>query len=202
MKSIVALGSGKGSTIEFFCQKIQEKNPNFKITALITENPKSGLLKIAKKYNLPYHVIEYNKQNFTSWDQKIYKTLISYNPSLIVLAGFLKKMGPIVLSHFPTQIINSHPSLLPQFGGPGMYGLKVHQAVIKAKELKTGISIHRVNSEYDKGMILAQKTIPIKKNETALELEKRVKEIEKPFYFETVYNSLKKNLTKKTKKIL
>ena len=191
MKSIVALGSGKGSTIEFFCEKIQKKQSKFKINLIITENPKSGLLKIAKKYRLPCHVIKYNTENFKEWDQKLNKTLLLYNPSLIILAGFLKKIGPIVLSHFPSQIINSHPSLLPQFGGTGMYGLKVHQAVIKAKEAKTGISIHKVNSEYDKGMILAQKTIPIKKNETALELEKRIKEIEKAFYFETICRLLK-----------
>ncbi|MCZ0931528.1 MAG: formyltransferase family protein, partial [Oligoflexia bacterium] len=105
METIVALGSGKGSTIKFFCQKIQKEKPNFKITALITENPQSGLLKTAKKFNLPCHVIRYDKQNFTAWDQKLCDTLILYKPSLILLAGFLKKIGPIVLNQFPNQII-------------------------------------------------------------------------------------------------
>ena len=191
MKTITALGSGKGSTIEFFCKKIQKENPNFKITALITENPNSGLLKTAQKFNLPCHIIKYDKSNFTNWDQQLYKTLLLYKPTLIVLAGFLKKIGPLVLKRFPKQIINSHPALLPHFGGAGMYGLKAHQAVIKAKESKTGISIHRVNAEYDKGLILAQKIIPIKPNETALELEKKVKQIEKAFYFETICQILK-----------
>ena len=192
MKTIVALGSGKGSTIEFFCQKIQKEKPFFKITAFITNNPQSGLLKVAQNFNLPCHVIKYDRQNFDDGDQKLCKVLLSYKPSLIVLAGFLKKIGPVVLNHFPNQIINSHPSLLPDFGGAGMYGSKVHSAIIKAKKSKTGISIHRVNAEYDKGLILAQKTIPIKKNETALELEKKVKQIEKLFYFETIRQILNK----------
>ena len=192
-KTVVALGSGKGSTIEFFCQKIQEENPNFKITALITDKPQSGLPKIAKKYRLPCHVIAYNKNNLSAWDQQLCETLLLYQPNLIVLAGFLKKIGRAVLKQFPNQIINSHPALLPDFGGPGMYGLKVHQTVIKAKKSKTGISIHKVNAEYDKGLILAQKTIPIKANETALELERRVKETEKAFYFESICQILNKN---------
>ena len=194
MKTIVALGSGEGSTIEFFCQKIQEEKPNFKITALITENPQSGLLKIAKKFKLVCHVIPYDKKDFTVWDQKLCETLLLYKASLILLAGFFKKIGPVVLNQFPNQIINSHPSLLPDFGGSGMYGSKVHQAVIKAKKTKTGVSIHKVSAEYDKGLILSQKTIPIKKNETALNLEKKVKRIEKPFYFETITHILNKKV--------
>ena len=192
MKKIIALGSGEGSTIDFFCQKIQEEKPNFKITALITENPQSGLLKTAEKYNLPCHVIPYNKKDFNAWDQKLCDTLLLYKSSLIVLAGFLKKIGPIVLKQFPKQIINSHPALLPDFSGAGMYGLKIHQAVIKANKSKTGVSIHRVNAEYDKGPILSQKIIPIEKNETAVELEKKVKQIEKPFYFQTIRQILNK----------
>ena len=190
MKKIVALGSGKGSTIEFFCQKIKQENFNFKITALITDNPKSNLLSIAKKFNIPCHVILYDKNDFTSWDQKMCSKLMTYKPDLICLAGFLKKIGHSVLKHFPDKIINSHPALLPEFGGTGMYGLKLHQSVINAKKNQTGVSIHKVNTEYDKGLILAKKIIPIKKNETALELEKRVKKIEKPFYFKTILKIL------------
>ena len=194
MKKIIALGSGKGSTIEFFCQKIKQENFSLKITALITDNPKSNLLNIAKKFNIPCHVILYDKNDFTHWDQKIHSTLMRYQVDLICLAGFLKKIGPAVLKQFPDNIINSHPALLPEFGGPGMYGLRVHEAVIKANKKQTGVSIHKVNTEYDKGLILAQKTIPLQKNETALELEKRVKKIEKSFYFDTILKILNKTL--------
>ena len=127
------MGSGKGSTIDFFCQKIQEEKAPFKITALITENPNSGLLQTAKEFKLAGHVIPYDKEHKKEWDQQLCETLLLYKPSLIVLAGFLKKIGTAVLKQFPNQIINSHPALLPDFGGAGMYGLKVHQAVLKAK---------------------------------------------------------------------
>ena len=190
MKTIVALGSGTGSTIEFFCQKILDEKPNFSISALITNNPQSQLLQIAKNFKLPYHLIPYDKTNIKKWDKNMCETLNLYKPYLILLAGFLKKIGPLVLKQFPNQIINSHPSLLPDFGGAGMYGSKVHKAVIKAKKTKTGVSIHKVNKEYDEGSIIAQKDILIEKNETAIELEKKVKQIEKPFYFETVKNIL------------
>ncbi|MCZ0933287.1 MAG: formyltransferase family protein, partial [Oligoflexia bacterium] len=89
---------------------------------------------------------------------------------------------------------NPPPYPPPLFCRSGPVGSKVHQAIIKAKKSKTGVSIHKVNAEYDKGFILSQKTIPIEKNETALELEKKVKQIEKPFYFETICQILNESL--------
>ena len=185
--SIVAMGSGSASTINFFCEKIfSEQPPPFFIKAFVTENPKSGLIKIAKKYNLPCHVIEYKNKDFKLWDKELCQILLSYNPQLVLLAGFLKKIGPVVLRQFSNRIVNSHPSLIPEFSGSGMYGSKIHQAVIREKKKQTGITIHIVNKNYDEGPILAQKRISVKKGESAIELEKRVKKIEKAFYFETV----------------
>ena len=185
-KSIVALGSGQGSTIDFFCQQSQKKDPVFYIKAIVTDNPKSRLIKIAQRFKIPCHILSYNKQNPELWNEKLCHLLTSYDPSLIVLAGFLKKLGSKIIETFPDKIINSHPSLLPEFGGAGFYGLKVHQAVLSEGRRETGISIHLVNSEYDKGRILDQLVIPIKENETAEELQKRVKEKEKLFYLQTL----------------
>ena len=188
--SLVALASGKASTIDFFCEKTLHRKP-FYIKALITENPRSGLVKISKKFNIPCHIVELKKnKDFSSWDKKICHLLLHYKPRLVLLAGFLKKIGPVVLNEFPNRIINSHPSLLPGFSGPGMYGSKVHQAVIREGASYTGVSIHVVNADYDEGPLLAQKKIPVKTGETALELEKRVKKQEKIFYFETVVKIL------------
>lgn len=184
--SIVALGSGQGSTIEFFCKKIQLKKFPFEIKALVTENPKSGIVEIAKKFKLPCHIVEYKGKDFKLWDKELCQALLLYEPRLVLLAGFLKKIGPAVLGEFENKIINSHPSLFPEFSGQGMYGLKVHQAVIREKKRQTGVTIHTVNKNYDEGPIIAQKKIPIKKEKNALELERRVKRIEKKFYFETV----------------
>ncbi len=183
---VVALGSGQGSTIEFFCKKLKAQKPSFRIKALVTEKPNSGLVNIAKKFKIPCHVIEYKNKNFEDWDKELCQILLPYKPRLIFLAGFLKKIGPAVLNEFKNKIINSHPSLLPEFSGSGMYGLKVHQAVIREERKETGVSIHIVDNNYDEGPVIAQKKIPIKKEKTALELEKKVKKIEKDFYFEIV----------------
>ena len=191
-KSIVALGSGQGSTIEFFCQQIQEKNYPFYIKSIITDNPKSRLLQIAQHFKIPCHVLEFDKENPSLWDKNLVQLLNSYKPSLIVLAGFLKKIGTQVIKQFPKKIINSHPSLLPEFGGYGFYGLKVHQAVVSAKKKETGLSIHWVNSEYDKGELVNQLVIPVKEKETAEELQERIKKKEKLFYFQTIANLLNK----------
>ena len=188
---IMALGSGQGSTIEFFCEKmILEKAP-FEIKALVADQPKSGVVKVAKTFNIPCYVVEYKNKDFKLWDKELCQILLSYKPQLILLAGFLKKIGPVVLNHFENKIINSHPALLPEFSGHGMYGLKVHQAVIQEQKTQTGVTIHIVNQNYDEGQILAQKKIPVQKGESALELEKKVKKIEKDFYFETVVKILK-----------
>ena len=187
--SIVALGSGQGSTIDFFCKKLCSSTPSknpLKIKALVTENSSSGLLQTAKKFHLPCHVLEYKEEDFEVWDHKLCKLLLSYSPQLIVLAGFLKKIGPVSLSQFQGKMINSHPSLLPEFSGKGMYGLKVHKAVLRAKKNQTGISIHIVSANYDEGRLLAQKRIKVREGESAVQLEARLKRIEKPFYLNSL----------------
>ena len=185
--SIIALGSGKGSTIDFFCEKLFSRPHSFlKIKALVTENPSSGLLQTAKKFQLPCHITEYKEENFKAWDQNLCQILLSYSPQLIVLAGFLKKIGPISLSRFQNRIINSHPSLLPEFAGKGMYGLRVHSAVLRAKKKHTGVSIHIVGKNYDEGPLLAQKKLKIHEGESAPVLQERLKRIEKAFYFNTI----------------
>ena len=104
----------------------------------------------------------------------------------IILAGFLRRLGPCFLSAFKNKVINSHPSLLPKFGGKGMYGSYVHQAVFQAGEKQTGITIHYVNEEYDQGGVIDQKTLPVFPHDTPESLEERVKQAEKLFYAETI----------------
>ena len=105
---------------------------------------------------------------------KFIKGLNKIAPDLIVLAGFLLKMPKNITSFFQNKIINIHPALLPLYGGKGMYGLKIHQAVIKNKEKISGLTIHYVNEKYDEGKIIFQKTIEIEKKETALSLSKKI----------------------------
>lgn len=104
----------------------------------------------------------------------------------IVLAGFLKKISSSIITRFEGRIINLHPSLLPKFGGKGMYGRNVHQAVFDAKEKESGITIHQVNEIYDEGRILAQYKVPIILSDTVDDIEQKVQELEKSYFPEEV----------------
>jgi phosphoribosylglycinamide formyltransferase-1 len=106
------------------------------------------------------------------------KTCLDYDINFIVLAGFLKKIPEELIQKFPEKIVNIHPSLLPKFGGKGMYGDYVHRAVLEANEKESGITIHLVNEEYDKGKILAQFSVPILPDETVETLREKIKKLE------------------------
>ena len=112
----------------------------------------------------------------------VLEQILNINPSLIVLAGFLWKIPEKLIKAFPEKIINIHPALLPKFGGKGMYGINIHNAVIEKKETKSGITIHYVNKNYDEGEVIFQKTIDIKKNETPQELSSRILKLEHNFF--------------------
>ena len=183
---LVMMGSGQGSTIDFFCGKISSGELPAQAAAIITDNPKAGLLSVAKRRGVPSLVVAYNKSRPDKWDEELCRALAPLKPRLILLAGFLKKIGPRVLSQFQGRIINSHPALIPKFSGPGMYGIRAHQAVIEAGEKETGVTIHLVNENYDEGRILAQEKIPVLPGETAPALEERVKKAEREIYFQTV----------------
>ena len=197
---IVMLGSGTGSTIDFFCEKSKKRELPAQIVSIIADHFKAGVLSVAKKHQIPFHVVEYKKKEFHIWDKELSEILLFYQPQLILLAGFLKKIGPTVLNNFKNKILNSHPALLPDFSGPGMYGLRVHQAVIKQKRKETGVTIHLVNENYDEGPILCQKKIKVFPEETALELEKRVKSLEKTLYLKTVSKIISEAFSPNNKK--
>ena len=183
---LVMLASGAGTTVSAFCKAGEEGRLPAQIAAVITNENKAGVISVAKKNQIPCAVIKYQKENAQDWDQCLLKALKKQNPDLILLAGFLKKIGPAALSHFKNRILNSHPALLPEFSGRGMYGRRVHSAVIANKKTETGVTIHLVNENYDEGRILAQKKLPVFPKETAATLEKRVKTMEKELYIQTV----------------
>ena len=172
------LCSGEGTTFEYLA-----KQPQFQPVCLITNSEKAPVLKRAQSLSIPSFTICPNQyESMDLWDRAILKCLKNKNIDFIILAGFLRRVGPYVLSYFKNKVINSHPSLLPKFGGQGMYGSHVHKAVHQAQEKITGITIHHVNEEYDQGSIIAQKKITILEDDTPESLEKKVKKTEKIFY--------------------
>lgn len=184
--SIVFMGSGKGSTIKSLCEAVASGELQTHIKALITDNPHSEIIVTARKYEIPIFILPFEESQKADWDKKLLKILLKLNPDLIFLAGFLKKIGSKTLFAFKNKIINTHPSLLPEFGGKGMYGLKVHKAVYESGKKETGVTLHIVNKNYDKGPKIVQRSLQVLPNDTPHTLQERVKSMEKQVCKETL----------------
>lgn len=173
MKNIVLLASGSGSNAENIIKYFREKNisHNFHI---ITNKKDAFVLDRAKKLNVPAEVIT-KKQN----DEGVLLERINdLKPDLIVLAGYLLLFPAEIVALYPNKIVNIHPALLPKFGGKGMYGGFVHEAVVANKEKETGITIHFVSEHYDEGAVIFQATTPVAETDTALDVAAKVHELE------------------------
>ena len=177
-KKIILFASGSGSNFKKICEYFKNDN-TVSIELLISNNPKAKALQIAQSFNIKTLVID--KQSFYDSDKTL-MSVLKINPSLIVLAGFLWKIPSVFIAKFTNKIINIHPALLPKFGGKGMYGMHVHNAVIINKEIESGITIHYVNENYDEGSIIFQKKIKILKSDDSLEISKRILKLEHEFF--------------------
>ena len=161
MKRIVIFASGSGSNAENI--HTQFANENIEIVAIFCNNDKAGVIERANRLQIPLHLFNRNDFNNTNIvDQEI----LNYQPDLIVLAGFLWKIPERLIQLFPNKIINIHPAILPNYGGKGMYGHFVHEAVISSKETKSGITIHYVNEHYDEGDYIFQSECEVTSNDT------------------------------------
>ena len=153
------------------------------VVGLIANRSKAGVLERAARMAVPARVLApRNFANAELWDRAFSATLKELGADWIVLAGFLARIGPIVLKEFPGRIVNSHPALLPKYGGAGMYGERIHAAVLAAGEKETGVTIHIVNQDYDSGRIVAQERLLIQPGETAAALSQRLKSLEHELY--------------------
>jgi len=175
MKNIAILSSHNGSGLDAIVEAIANKILALNIVLVISNNPDAKVLQKAKKYNFPSKVI--NAKTDPDPDSAIYKLLKENRCEYIFLSGYMKKLSPLLTTNF--TIINSHPSLLPKYGGEGMYGRFVHEAVIKNREKKSGVTIHEVNENYDEGRIILQKSLEVLPEDDAQSLEKRIKALEK-----------------------
>lgn len=178
---LVVFASHEGSNFEAILKSCRSSFLPASVEALITHNPLAVAIKRAKKHQIPFHCL--SPEDFVK-EKKLLDILEVYQPDFLILAGLVKKLGKKVLQKY--KAINTHPSLLPKYGGQGMYGLKVYEKVIQSGDKETGITIHRVNSEYDKGEILSQIKIPVLESDTAESLQERLKSFESKFYIETL----------------
>ncbi len=175
MYNLVVFASGNGTTLQAVIDAIKEEKLIANISLVVSNNPNAYALERAKKANIPTYVIK-EKTN-EKIDDELINILSKIDINLIVLAGYLKLVGPKLIKNY--TIINTHPSLLPKYGGKGMYGMKVHTAVINAKEEYSGVTLHYVNDEYDKGNIIMQTIVKVLPNDTPDDLSARVQAAEK-----------------------
>ena len=173
MTRIAIFASGAGSNAGKIIEKFTH-HPSIFVALIVCNNPEAGVLGIAAEKNIPSLLIE--KQAF--FNNGYLKELSAARIDFIVLAGFLWKVPVTVINAFQGRIINIHPALLPLFGGKGMYGKKVHEAVISAKEAVTGITIHFVDEHYDNGDIIFQDRVLVEAGDTPETLANKIHELE------------------------
>lgn len=188
MKKIVIFASGSGSNAEKIILHFNKKNQK-NVFEIFTNNPNAKVLEKATILNVPTQV--FNKQDLN--EGIVLEKLNKINPDLIVLAGFLLKFPADIVSKYPNKIINIHPALLPKYGGKGMYGMHVHQAVLDDNEKETGITIHYVNENYDEGEFIFQKSINIENCKTAEEIAKKIHILEHQYFPEVIEKLLTSN---------
>jgi phosphoribosylglycinamide formyltransferase-1 len=181
MKKILLFASGGGSNVRAILEYFRGRE-DVSFPLIITNNAKAGVIEIAKEYGIDVLLI--NKSVFQS--DVFIDTIDYYQPDLLVLAGFLWKIPDYLIQGYPNKIINIHPSLLPKYGGKGMYGHHVHTAVVANNETESGITIHIVNEHYDEGMILMQKTVTVDIDETPHTLAAKVLKLEHAWYAKVI----------------
>jgi phosphoribosylglycinamide formyltransferase-1 len=178
MKNIAIFASGKGSNAEAIMDYFAN-HPTIKVALVVSNNPLAGVIQIAHSKKIISAIVNSTTLNN---EDVMGKLLNALQIEFIVLAGFLQMVPAFLLRKFPKKIVNIHPALLPKFGGKGMYGLKVHQAVLANGETESGITIHYVNEHYDEGEIILQKSIAVEPNMNDKQLAQKVLALEHEWY--------------------
>lgn len=178
MKNRIAIfASGSGTNAEKIIQHFVG-HPSIEVAAVLSNKPDAYVLERAKKFSIPSEV--FNREQFR--DPSFTEILHKHKVTHVVLAGFLWLIPDYLVKNYPDRIVNIHPALLPKFGGKGMYGARVHEAVKLAGETQTGITIHLVNEHYDEGAILFQASCPVLANHSADEIASCVHDLEYKHY--------------------
>lgn len=183
MKRLSVWVSGSGTNFEAIQHDILKGKINGKIVLVISSSHDAGAIHKSQNFGIDCLVVDRNYfPTREEYEQRLLKLMEQYRIDYVLLAGFLKLVPSEIVKKYCGRILNIHPALLPKFGGKGMYGLRVHEAVLQAGEKETGVTIHFIDEEYDKGTIIVQKKVKVKKNDTPEILQKRVLEVEHKLY--------------------
>ena len=180
LKKIALFASGSGTNVQNIIEYFSE-NEQIKIDSVFSNNPDAYVLERALKFGIDTFV--FSKDEFKNTD-KVVDELLKRKIELVVLAGFLWLIPVNLIQNF--KIVNIHPALLPKYGGKGMYGMKVHQAVVDNKETESGISIHFVNEKYDEGKIIFQAKCPVSIADSAADVALKVHQLEYKYFPEVI----------------
>jgi phosphoribosylglycinamide formyltransferase-1 len=179
------LASRNGSSFRAVAEAIAEGSLSAEPRLLVSNNRKSPALEYAEQRGIPTLVVP-TQADPEAADRRLCAAMTEAGVDLIVLSGYLRRLGPVTLGAFRHRVLNIHPGPLPAFGGEGMYGRRVHEAVIAAGVAASGVTIHLVDDVYDHGPVLARREVPLEPGETAESLEARVTALEPQFYVETL----------------
>ncbi|MCY4160136.1 MAG: phosphoribosylglycinamide formyltransferase [Bacteroidetes bacterium] len=181
---VAVFASGGGSNFQALAERARE----YRVALLISNRAQAGVLKRAEQLEIPAHVLSPGSfENEELYIEKLRALLHKEKIDLIALAGYLSKIPPKLIELFQGRILNIHPSLLPRFGGKGLYGRYVHEAVIKAKETFSGATVHFVDEEYDTGPILIQERVPVLTDDTPDSLASRILDIEHQLFPKAIH---------------
>ncbi|MBA7705664.1 Phosphoribosylglycinamide formyltransferase [subsurface metagenome] len=187
MIRIAVLVSGGGTNLQALIDNCKSGFIQGKIVLVISSRPQAYALKRAEKENIHTKVIEKKHYgNEKEYSDAIQREIRAKKVDLICLAGFLVKLSPNIIKTYESRIMNIHPALLPSFGGKGMYGIKVHEEVLKRGQKYSGCSVHLVDEEYDHGPVILQKKVPVKKDDTPQILAERILKEEHKLYPQAV----------------
>lgn len=186
MKNIAIFASGGGSNAQAIIDYFEDVN-DIQVSLIVASKSTAGVIDRATRHKIPFIVL--NKKEFYQ-SQIILDTLVYYDIDLIVLAGFLWLIPEYLIHTYPNKIINIHPALLPSYGGKGMYGIHVHRAVKANCEKESGITIHLVNKEYDKGRHLFQASCKLSPEDTPEEIAAKVLKLEHKYFPKVIHHFL------------
>lgn len=185
--NLAVLCSGGGTNLQALIDAIERGELLAEIKIVISNNSKAFALERAKNHNIP--PLHLSHKQFTTpeeFDQRLLEVLIENQIDMVILAGYMKILSPVIIRAYKNRILNIHPALLPHFGGPGMYGIHVHEAVIKSGVKITGVTVHIVDEVYDHGAIVIQKPVEVKDGDTPETLAERVLKVEHQTYKEAI----------------
>lgn len=181
--NLCVFASGGGSNLRSIIRAHKAGKIASKVSLIISNNSGSGALKTAQRNNIPaYHLSQLKFETEKKFVDEILRLLNKYRIDLIVLAGYMKMLSPRIVRKYKGRILNIHPSLLPKFGGKGMYGMNVHRAVIESRDKFSGASVHLVDQRYDNGAVILQKKVRVKDDDTPETLAARVLRVEHRIY--------------------